>query len=372
MATGGALAKYHLDHKSFDKSKAITARYCGAIERLSERLSAMYATAHLSDVEKAYRSCGLREDAKRVRVILERRGRDANAEMTEHTVEITHNREEVERSIAQMLDHSDPCFALSQLAWGYAPRPEDVIESFRNASEVAPFLLHMPISLIGSDGLPVASIGSYDNDADGHHNWRYMQEMTMSVGFFAIGFDAWRDKFECTDFKNVQGLFSCFLIPESRRSLFEDGFAAYANGDYVKAIHVLIPQVENTLRELLKFLDIPTTKNDADGGFELKNMNDVLHDETVRNTLDERLWTFLKVLYTDKRGFNLRNKVMHGMAETSELNQSNAALVLQSIMLLTMIREGAVFRERRADTSGGTQDTERSVETGSERLATDP
>jgi len=42
--------------------------------------------------------------------------------------------------------------------------------------------------------------------------------------------------------------------------LFEEGFAAYANGDFVKAIHVLIPQVENSLRELLKMLDLPTTK----------------------------------------------------------------------------------------------------------------
>jgi hypothetical protein len=42
------------------------------------------------------------------------------------------------------------------------------------------------------------------------------------------------------------------------------------------------------------------TKNDDEGGFELKNLNHVLHDEVVQVTLDERLWIFLKVLYTDK------------------------------------------------------------------------
>ncbi len=72
-------------------------------------------------------------------------------------------------------------------------------------------------------------------------------------------------------------------------------------------------------------------------------MNDVLHDETIRATLDERLWMFLKVLYTDKRGPNLRNMVMHGIAEPHEFNQANAALVLQSVMLLTMIREKGIF-----------------------------
>jgi hypothetical protein len=63
-------------------------------------------------------------------------------------------------------------------------------------------------------------------------------------------------------------------------------------------------------------------------------------------TLDDRLWRFLKVLYTDKRGLNLRNIVMHGIAEPSDFNQANAALVLQSVMLLTMIREKGGFHGR--------------------------
>jgi len=78
-------------------------------------------------------------------------------------------------------------------------------------------------------------------------------------------------------------------------------------------------------------------------------MNHVLHDETVQATLDERLWMFLKVLYTDKRGINLRNIVMHGIAEPKDFNQTNAALVLQSIMLLTMVREDGVFLDTTGD-----------------------
>jgi hypothetical protein len=39
---------------------------------------------------------------------------------------------------------------------------------------------------------------------------------------------------------------------------------------------------------------------------------------------------------------------MHGIAEPNDLNQANAALVLQSVMLLTMVRDGGDF----FDTSG--------------------
>lgn len=52
-------------------------------------------------------------------------------------------------------------------------------------------------------------------------------------------------------------------------------------------------------------MGVPDTKTDDEGAFELKNMNDVLHETRVREALDEKLWSFLKVLYADKRGINL-------------------------------------------------------------------
>lgn len=72
-------------------------------------------------------------------------------------------------------------------------------------------------------------------------------------------------------------------------------------------------------------------------------MNDVLHDPRVREALDEKLWFFLKVLYIDKRGMNLRNLVAHGIAPVEAFNRVNAALVVQSIVFLTMIRNEALF-----------------------------
>ena len=70
--------------------------------------------------------------------------------------------------------------------------------------------------------------------------------------------------------------------------------------------------------------------------FELKNMDDVLHEPLVRESLDDTLWSFLKVLYTDKRGINLRNLVAHGVAPSEAFNPVNAGLVVQSVVLLSI------------------------------------
>ncbi|WP_213804795.1 DUF4209 domain-containing protein [Granulicella sp. dw_53] len=345
---GPALALYRQSHGEYDQSKKIILAYGEAVLKLTTDQRPMIAIHHISAVLDDYLRMGLRSDADRVRSLLEERGKGAFKEMHEHSVEIKFDMSDIETSIAEKLDHKDPFCALFRLAWSCTPHPDEIVAHFEAASEGMLFHRLFPVNIIGQGGLPVATVDTYDKSQKGRHVMEYRQAMQLNVSFFMFGIEEWKKRFGRADFHKVPGLFDCLLIPETRRSLFEEGFAAYANADYVKAIHVLIPQVENSLRELLKLLDAPITKTDEEGGFEVKNMDHVLHNEKVQATLDERLWMFLKVLYTDKRGINLRNVVMHGIAESKDFNQANAALVLQSVMLLTMVREGGVFLERAA------------------------
>jgi hypothetical protein len=206
------------------------------------------------------------------------------------------------------------------------------------------FIAHrmMPTEIIGHMGLPVGMIGTGDEDEEGHIVMRVAEQMNFNAMFFLSGIEDWKRKFELGGLPDTPNIFDCSLIPADRVSLYREGMSAFDAEDYVKCIHVLVPQVENSLRELLKLLGVSETKTDDEGAFELKNMNDVLHESLVREALDEKLWSFLKVLYTDKRGTNLRNLVAHGIARVEAFNQINAGLVVQSIVLLSAIRPEAL------------------------------
>ena len=83
----------------------------------------------------------------------------------------------------------------------------------------------------------------------------------------------------------------------------------------MKAIHVLVPQIEHTLRTFLGVLGIPTLKTvrNHPGIMDAKSMNDILNDERMRQVLTEDLWRYLTVLYIEKKGgLNLRNDLAHG------------------------------------------------------------
>src|SRR5579863_5261589 len=83
-------------------------------------------------------------------------------------------------------------------------------------------------------------------------------------------------------------LYGSLLIVKDRIPFFRDGLAAYEAGDYLKTIHVLIPQVENCLRQLLELLNLSPTKSSdkGDGTYELKNMYDCLAEEGVHEALE--------------------------------------------------------------------------------------
>lgn len=341
MMAGSTLARYFHNHKNYKRAKEITFGYGEAVLDIASGMNATLATHHIGEVLGAYRQVGLREEAERVHVLLEARGKDVISEMKQHRVEIRIDLKRIEGAIAERINVPHPLVALYGLGEWCAPRPQEIKKLLDDGGFIAHRL--MATEIIGDNGLPVSIVGAYDQDEEGRLVMEMARQMNLNSTFFLSGLDDWRKKFELGGVPDTPNIFDCPLIPADRVSLYRDGLAAFDAEDYVKCIHVLVPQVENSLRELLEILGVAATKTDEEGGFELKNMNDVLHEPAVRESLDEKLWSFLKVLYADKRGMNLRNLVAHGIAPVEAFNRVNAGLVVQSIVLLTMIRPEALL-----------------------------
>jgi lysyl-tRNA synthetase class 1 len=340
MMTGSPFAKYFYDRKNYERAKAITLYYGEVVLDIATSLDASLASHHIANVLEAYRRVGLREEAERVRLLLEAKGKDVVATLKSRRFEFKLDRKEIEDSIAKILNVPHPLVALYRLANCCAPLPAAVEKRLDGGEFIAHRLV--PVAILGDNGLTVSEIGTYDQDTEGHIVMGLAQEMNLSMMYFLIGLEEWKKKFELGGVPDTPNILDCALVPADRVSLYRDGLQAFECEDYVKCIHVLVPQVENSLRELLKMLGKPATKTDEDGGFQLKNMYDVLNDPLVRETLEEKLWYFLKVLYVDNRGMNLRNLVVHGIAPVEAFNRANAALVIQSIVFLTMIRDEAL------------------------------
>jgi hypothetical protein len=107
------------------------------------------------------------------------------------------------------------------------------------------------------------------------------------------------------------------FVPEDREFIVAKGLFAGMQGDYLSAVHLLIPQVEHIFRWFLAGRGIITSGLDQDGIQDEYDLNRLLHSADHTKVLVEILGEStvfeLRGLLVERHGSNLRNMVAHGL-----------------------------------------------------------
>jgi hypothetical protein len=111
------------------------------------------------------------------------------------------------------------------------------------------------------------------------------------------------------------------------------GVERFFGKDYVSAMHVLVPQLEDTLRDMLEQLGSSRTSMQPSGQRE-KPIDVVLADGSLRQVLGEDLADYLEVLLTEQRGPNLRHRTAHGLMKVRNCTREAVQRVLHGYLQL--------------------------------------
>jgi lysyl-tRNA synthetase class 1 len=199
----------------------------------------------------------------------------------------------------------------------------------------------MPHTILAGDHV-AAKVGSVPDDLLG----RLIEQTTMDLGFSRVWLQAALQQaievHEATpehvvSWANRLGLFDdlTFLL---------EGVCAWYEGDLIKAVHVLVPQVEKGLRSIVAQLGKPVTKSHPSiaGVSVAVNMGDVLYSKELTDLLGPDVTLYFLALYADPRGMNLRNCVAHGQLES--VTGSLAQLVIHTLVVFGVWKELAERR----------------------------
>lgn len=110
------------------------------------------------------------------------------------------------------------------------------------------------------------------------------------------------------------------IIPEKREILVANALYQGFEGDFRSAIHLLAPQVENMIRQLLKRNGLVTTHTDQNGIENEMGLSSLVSIDGAREILGDDLWFELQAVFTDSLSANLRNKVGHGLLDDDTSN----------------------------------------------------
>ena len=128
------------------------------------------------------------------------------------------------------------------------------------------------------------------------------------------------------------------FIPAGHHHIFSIGFARLWQGDYATATHLLIPQVENSLRHILQMAGRDASKIEEDGieGDRPLNVLLTLYRDDLEAILDENLVWQIDSLLNFRPGPALRNELAHGKLAWNEFYTDEAITACWMVYMLTL------------------------------------
>jgi Domain of unknown function (DUF4209) len=101
--------------------------------------------------------------------------------------------------------------------------------------------------------------------------------------------------------------------------VFAVGLAAGFSGDFAGAMHLLMPQFENSVRMILAQNGAITSRLDDEGVQDERSLNELLYSEVARNVFGDELLFDMQGLLVERWGGNLRYQMAHGLLEVGTM-----------------------------------------------------
>ncbi|MBD1808625.1 DUF4209 domain-containing protein [Microcoleus sp. FACHB-SPT15] len=170
---------------------------------------------------------------------------------------------------------------------------------------------------------PGSVLSSDPNEAEAATRFEMNKNAAFYQGFHAQAFiEPARDQINLEHSVRVNDLLPIVshspFVPPEREYLFAKGLYAGLTGDFFTSTHILIPQIENSIRYLLWNRGVLPSGLDNRGIQKEYHLTTTLYCPEITSIFDEDTLFDLKSLLVEHSGSNLRNCMAHGLINDSE------------------------------------------------------
>ena len=134
-------------------------------------------------------------------------------------------------------------------------------------------------------------------------------------------------------------LFLSPIFQENKLEIVKKGLRAYLEDNHLIAAHLLVPQVEDAIRNLVENVGGSVLRRGRGGGFQVKLLDELLREEQCEEVLGEDVVLYFRILLTDQRGWNLRNGISHGLLGHDVFGAAMTDRIVHVLLYLALIRE---------------------------------
>jgi hypothetical protein len=230
----------------------------------------------------------------------------------------------------------------SRIATHYLPSISESKQRLDEGIQQYPLAFLFPRNVCDKEGRVVSTVGPAETDYDGLLISQVSQD--MSIYSVSLDFILKRaiEEHSLSPQVIVEYLYASTVFPSSQRELLASGIAKYLEGDYISANHILTPRIEVILRNIVEQSGGRVLKEARAGGFYLRNVDELLCSEEMRNTFGSDICLYLRVLLSDPRGWNVRNDICHGLGVDACLSKAISDRLVHVLLLFAQLRPNTV------------------------------
>jgi hypothetical protein len=214
----------------------------------------------------------------------------------------------------------------------HIPFKEEIEKILKREAKEFPFQYSFEQIVIGEEGLPLTKIGTLENDFGAHVINKFSEIMKFQKPFLHLVLEAFVDTEEFTTEFIINRIDEKLI--DGKLEILTTGLNAYFEKKYITAISVLIPQIESMFRLIVELSGGNILKRNRNGNIQLTTFDQILREDVLKEIFTEDVMLYLRILFTDQRGWNLRNNVCHGIINEHYFTKYIADRVIHTILML--------------------------------------
>lgn len=207
---------------------------------------------------------------------------------------------------------------------------------------------------IDHEGITVATVPSgmgLNNDPDGTVTWSIMMrnigiDHQLAVqGQIRPAINEIMTQHHASEYTLQSILNNHPFIPNGHEYFFVKGITSGLEGDFLSACHVLIPQIENSLRYLARGQGEEPTTLHGDGSQERSGLKFLLNHPVILEVLGQNITGNLQAILIDKIYGDLRNQMSHGYMPAGHFFGNAPVFLWWLILHILMLPFGSYWKQ---------------------------
>ncbi len=330
------LADYYWSSQQREDAKTVMRMYGAAVRRMVEKTPmAILGVGWLRRLHKLYVRYEMHDEAKQVLNGIEELQPRVPHDLLPISVSQHISKEELEEWLDWLItDDADE--SVVNLTGHFLPNVAELRRQFEVLANDYPLSQMFATASVDHNGRAIAETAS--DDAEGKLIQHIYQDTQFRNPFLGFGLDRLFEKHSIGPDEVFTWVTESPVWHPHRHAILRRGIEACFAGDAIAAVHILVTEIESAIRIIADGLGLATQRQNRMGGFDLKNLGDFLADEAVAAFLGEDIVTYLRVVLTDRRGWNLRNHTCHGLIPAASFTQAAAQRLLHIVLVLSAVR----------------------------------